>query len=179
MLKCWEDEAENRPTFTEIVSCYHDGLLPGTSKSEEGDTYVLLGPEETTSNSHHQQKKEKSLDDTSVMDTTIINNHDQNVIVPSNAGTSTLSRDSKESVAIHESDKEYYIEMNATSNMFVNQAAHEYDDISDEANHVTFSADHVIPDAVNHVTSVEHELDYVVMQGAEPAKAADQKQDST
>ena len=182
MLKCWEGKAEKRPTFTEIVSQYHDGLIPGTSKADEGDGYVLLGIEENLSTAlQHQQLREEKSNDTSVIDITVIDNNHQNT--PSIAGTTfhvTLSHDPKgtEQPTEAQPEKEYYIEMNAVSNVFVNQAAHEYDGISDEANHVTSSADHVIPDAVNNVSDVEHELEYIVMQKAEPAKPTNQKQDS-
>ena len=173
MLKCWEENAENRPTFIEIVSKYHSGLMPGTAKAEEGDDYVLLGSEENSSTVENQQREEKSLSNTSVMNVTIVDNRRENV--PSVGGTTfhvTLLHDpngSEEPIIAAQPDNEYYVEMNAMSNVLVNQAARECDGIPDEGSHVTSSADHVISD-MDHVTPTEQELDYVVMQEAEPAK---------
>lgn len=173
MLKCWEEKTNQRPTFTEIVSRYHSGLISGTAKAEEGDGYVLLGSEENSSTAENQQREEKSLSNTSVMDITIVDNDCENM--PSVGGTTfhvTLlhnPKGSEEPIIAAQPDKEYYMEMNVTSNVLVNQAAQEYDGISDEGSHVTSSADRVTSD-MDHVTPVEHELDYVVMQEAEPAK---------
>ena len=178
MLKCWEENAENRPTFIEIVSQYHSGLIPGTAKAEEGDDYALLGSEENSSTAENQQREEKSLSNTSVMDITIVDNHCETV--PTVGGTTfhvTLSHDPKGSegpIIAAQPDNEYYVEMNAMSNVLVNQAAHECNGISDEGSHMTSSADHVISD-MDHVIPVEDELDYVVMQEAEPAKPISQK----
>ena len=151
MLSCWKDKAEERPTFTKIVSRYHDGLIPGTSKAEHGEGYVLLGLEENTSQ-QHQQRAETNLNNTSAMDITNINDQCQNM--PS-AGTTfhvTLLYDSKGRPGNQpigaEAEMEYYIEM---SSVFVNQAVQDNDNVADEGNHVTSSADHEIAD-VNHVT---------------------------
>jgi hypothetical protein len=186
MLNCWEERADERPTFAEIVSQYHGGLIPGTAKDEEGDGYVLLGSEEmnsSTAAAEHQQKEEKRLSDTSVMDVTIVNDHYENSATPSVGGTTfhvTLLHDSERSgepgIIAAQPDKEEYVEMSAAmSNVLVNPAAHEHDGVSDEeGSHVTSSADHVMSD-VDHVTPVEHELDYVIMQEADPAKPISQK----
>ena len=181
MLKCWEERGEKRPTFTEIVSHYHNGLIPGTAKAEEGtDGYVLLGSEEHSSTAERpdpsrEENSAKCLSDTSVMDVTIVNNLCEDA-APSAGGIAfhvTLLHNQKGSedsaIIAAQPDKECYVEMNGLSNVLVNQAAGEYDGVSEEGSHVTSSADHVISD-VDHVTPVEHELDYIVMQKAEPAK---------
>ena len=188
MLKCWEERADNRPTFAVIVSQYHNGLIPGTAKTEEGDIdgYVLLGPEEMNSTAaQHPQRdsEEKHLSNTSVMDITIVNDHCEDPVSPSVGGTTfnvTLLHGPKGSdepgIIASQLDKEEYVEMSAAvSNVLVNPAAHEHDGISDdEGSHVTSSADHVISD-VDRVTPVEHELNYVIMQEADPAQPINQK----
>lgn len=181
---CWEERAENRPTFTQIVSQYHNGLIPGTAKANEGDEdgYVLLGSEENskfTTAEHQQSREEKCISDTSVMDVTIVNNDHVENTTPSVGGMTfnvTFLHDQNRleepgNIAAHDqpADKDCYVEMNATSSVLVNHAAREYDGVSDEGSHVTSSADHVISN-MDHVTPIEHELDYVVMQKAEPAK---------
>ena len=179
MLTCWEERGEKRPTFTEIVSHYHNGVIPGTAKAEEDDGYVLLGPEDHSSTvKRHPSRDENSkrFSDTLVMDVTIVNNHCEDT-APSVAGDTTFhvtllhnQKGSGDPVIIAtQPTKECYVEMNGLSNVLVNQAAGEYDGVSEEGSHVTSSADHVISD-VDHVTPVEHELDYIVMQKAEPAK---------
>ena len=179
MLKCWEERADNRPTFAVIVSQYHNGLIPGTAKTEEGDGYILLGSEEmnSTTNQHEQRdSEEKRLSNTSVMDITIVNDHCEDPASPSVGGTTfnvTLLCGPKGSdepgVIAAQLDKEEYVEMSAAvSNVLVNPAAHEHDGVSDdEGSHVTSSADHVISD-MDGVTPVEHELNYVIIQEADP-----------
>ena len=178
MLKCWEERAEKRPTFTEIVSQCHNGLIPGTAKAEEGDGYVLLGSEEMNSTTaEHQQREEKRLSSTSVMDVTIVNDHCEDSTAPSVGGTTfnvTFLHDPRGSeepgIITASLDKKEYVEMSAAvSNVLVNPAALEHDGMSDEeGSHVTSSGDHVISD-VDHVTPIEH------MQEADPAKPISQK----
>ena len=155
MVNCWKDKAEERPTFTDVVSRYHDGFMPGTSKAEHGD-YHLLGSEENIS----IESAEESLNDISVVDVTLVNGHHQST--PS-AGTTFHVTLLREPVGPESPDQPITArpDMDETNaNVFVNKAVHEYD-ISDEGNHVTSSVDHVIPD-------VPHDLDYVLMQEAKP-----------
>ena len=173
MQKCWEDEAEKRPTFTEIVSRYHDGLIPGTTKAEQGavDSYVLLGPEEKP-HVEYEQKLATSLSKTSIMDISVIKK-DSQLSTPS-AGTTFdvifLNRrgvigavEQSESDLAANTDQECYMHMERNSNWYagvsvlVNQAAlHEYDDVTqdhqeddvgaedrEQEGHVTINSDHV------------------------------------
>ena len=178
MLTCWEEEAEKRPTFTEIISQYHSGLLPGTSKGSEGQGYALLGPEEKKVPVQSQQRL---FNDTSVMDITIIH---QLCMTPPAGSTfdvtflSPSSRKGSQSAAAMP-DMEYYMKMNSPSigaNVFVNLATHEYDNVSEdqeERGHVTTDVDHVTHSTTHSHSNESHKLnagcDYVHMKAAEPA----------
>ena len=155
MLKCWEDEADKRPTFTEIVSQYHDRLISVTSKVQQGGhgSYVLLGPEE-------DRVELKKFNDTSVMDISMISK-DSNISTPSAGmtfdvtflsprsggapGATDLKQDVEcdDNITVATPDQECYIEMNSVSgyqclggtsvHVLVNQAAldlHECDDVA-------------------------------------------------
>lgn len=157
MLKCWENVAHKRPTFTEIVSRYHDGLIAAdTSKAEGGGShagYVLLGPEEERRAAEHPLKK---LSETrSIMDISTISLKDLKISSTPSTGTTFDviflsprmggSRVGEELNPATECaalpDQEYYIKMERncvlsdcageSGNVLVNQAAlHEYDDVA-------------------------------------------------
>ena len=181
MQKCWKDEAEKRPTFAEIVSQYHDGLIPGTTKTEQGSGYVLLGPEEKLHVEHaHEQKIVTSLNETSIMDISVINK-DSKLSTPS-VGTKfdvlflspsgvTGSEQSESDKSSAMPDQECYMEMNRVSNwhagvsVLVNQAAlHEYDDVArdhqeevgakrEQDCHVTINSDHMTAGLTHSLSS--------------------------
>ena len=150
MLKCWENVADKRPTFTEIVSRYHDGLIAAdTSKAEGGGShagYVLLGPEEECRAAEHPLKK---LSETrSIMDISTISLKDLKISSTPSTGTTfdviflsprVGSRVGEESNPATECpaampDQEYYIKMERNcvlSDCAGDQAAlHEYDDVA-------------------------------------------------
>ena len=182
MLSCWDKDADKRLTFTEIVSQYCDGILPGTSNADiiNGGAYVLLGPEGDTT----PLQRAKTLHETSKMDITVINRH---------KGTPPVTNGTTfDVVYLTEPDLDYYIDMNSSASVFENHAA-EYDDIAAEsqesgddsqmtadiithADHVTARTDHVTTHA-DHVTTskknVASELrvidEYILMQSAGPA----------
>ena len=188
-LKCWEDEADKRPTFTEIVSRYHDGLIPGTSKAEQGGGYVLLGSEEKCVAKH-----QKKLSETSVMNISMINK-DSKMSTPSAGMTFDVTflsprgegeQDPECDIAAAMLDQECYMEMNSVSNchagvsVLVNQAAlHEYDNVvqdhqeemgaggerdghvTTDPDHVTAGSTHSLNQKLNTSTS-----DYILMGAA-------------
>ena len=154
MLKCWENVADKRPTFTEIVSRYHDGLVMDTSKAEQGRShagYVLLGPEEERRAAEHPLKKLSKTQ--SIVDISTISLKDLKISSTPSTGTTFNvtflsprvggSRVGEESnpgaeCAAAMPDQEYYIKMERNcvlsdcaeenGNVLVNQAAlHEYD----------------------------------------------------
>ena len=194
MLKCWEDEADKRPTFTEIISRYHDGLIPGTSKAKQGGGYVLLGPEE------NRVEHQKKLSETSIVNIAMINKDfkisagmtfDVTFLSPRGAGD---SQDPECDVAVALPDQECYMEMDSVSgchagaSVLVNQAVlHEYDNVArdhqeevgvggERDGHVTTDSDHVTTGSTNYPTSSmllngSHKLytstsDYILMQAA-------------
>ena len=155
MLKCWENVADKRPTFTEIVSRYHDGLIADTSKAEHGGShagYALLGPEEERCAAEHPLKKLSKTQ--SVVDISTISLKDLKISSTPSTGTTfnviflsprVGSRVGGESNPAAECatlpDQEYYIKMERncvlsdcaeeSGNVLVNQAAlHEYDDVA-------------------------------------------------
>ena len=158
ILKCWENVADKRPTFTEIVSRYHDGLIAAdTSKAEQGGRhagYVLLGPEEEHRAAEHPLKKLSKTQ--SVVDISTISLKDLTISSTPSVGTTFnviflsprvgRSRVGEESNPAAEcaamADQEYYIKMERncvlsdcaeeSGNVLVNQAAlHEYyDDVT-------------------------------------------------
>jgi hypothetical protein len=151
MLKCWKNAADKRPTFTEIVSRYHDGLILDTSKAEQGDGrgYVLLGHEEK-----RVAKLSKKLSQTSIVDS-MISLKDAKVSTIPSAGTTfdviflSPAGESKMGDRGAELDPEcaampdQYMEMEmncilggragTSGHVLVNQAAlHEYDNVAED-----------------------------------------------
>ena len=183
MLKSWNKDATKRPTFTEIVSHFQEGVLPGTARADEDGEYVLLGPEENVLN-EQRARTDTILSKTSKMDITMIN---PNQCAPSSFNGTSFdvvflcpSGKKLEKVAA-QPDLEYYMEMNSLpreGSVFVNQAAelHEYDNIaeglgeskkSEADSHVTYSSDHVTHTKENRINELNSE--YIIMQSAEPA----------
>ena len=183
MLKSWNKDAKKRPTFTEIVSHFQEGVLPGTARADEDGEYVLLGPEENVLN-EQRARTDTILSKTSKMDITMINS---NQCAPSSFNGTSFdvvflcpSGKEPEKVAA-QPDLEYYMEMDSLprkGSVFVNQAAelHEYDNIaeglreskkSEADSHVTYSSDHVTHTKENKINELNSE--YIIMQSAEPA----------
>ena len=177
MLRCWSEGTDNRPTFSGIVSWYHDGVITGTTKADkEVKGYVLLGQEEQRAvESHNREKAKTSLTDTSVMDITMIRAREGTVPIGTTfditfLDLSTQERESPPN-ASNKPDSEYYVEMTSlssdASSVIVNQSAldNEYDSVPEEVEskskgHVTTSDD--------HVTSLSEPDEYIVMQSAKP-----------
>ena len=178
LLKCWEDEADKRPTFTEIVKRYQDGHIP---KAEQGGGYEEQRVE-------HQKK----LSETSVINI----NKDFKISTPAGMtfDVTFLSprgvgeQDPECDIAITMPDEGCYMEMNSVSNcharvsVLVNQAAlHEYDDVArdhqeemgagsegEQDGHVTTDTDHVTA-GLTHSSNQKlntSSSDYILMQAA-------------
>ena len=163
MLKCWGDEFNRRPTFTEIVSQYDDGLLSVTSKAEQRESHVLSGKEEEL-HVEHRERMEASLSDSSITDISVISKRGASspltgtifdvIFVNHEERTTELDTDTNR---IGTPDQEDYMEMNSVScwpgtSVLVNPATlHDYDDVAQDHceakvqhGHVTIDADHVI-----------------------------------
>ena len=156
MLKCWENAEDKRPIFAEIVSRYHDGLIPDTSKAEQREShagYVLLGPEEKRRVAEHPLKKYSETQ--SVVDISMINLKDSNISSTPSAGTtfdvtflspragSRIGGESDPAECAAVPDQECYMkmEMNCvlsncageSGDVLVNQTVlHEYDSITQD-----------------------------------------------
>ena len=180
MASCWSEGADKRPTFSEIVSWYHDGIIPGTSKvDEEVEGYVLLGPEEQSKTvSGKREKAKNSLTDTSVMDITMIDKREGATPIGTTFDVVFLhqSLDERESSSVaNQPDSDYYVEMSSLSSqasVITNPIAadNDYDSVHDETESERKNNGHVTT-AVDHMT-YSNKLDaigeYVVMQSAEP-----------
>ena len=190
MQNCWEDEAERRPTFTEIVSRYHDGLIVGTSKAGVEEGYVLLGSEEKKQYRQHQEGEangtSSEADSESLLNAIVT--HFQKTPPASFVFdvaflTPNCRRGSLPLAAMP--NMEYYVEMNSLphgASVFVNHTMHDYDNITveeEEDGHVK-TKDHMTDHVTtyrNHVTTdlPQSNSDYILMQSAEPAKSTSQK----
>ena len=175
MLSCWSESTDKRLAFSEIVSWYHEGVVPGRQNEadREVEGYVILGPEkETVTEVDKREKAKTSLTDTSFMDITIVREQEGTVPTGTTFDITFLNQSTIQSetlpISSSKSDSEYNIEMSSLSSdasVIINQSAleNEYDSIPNESKsngHVTNSVD--------HMTKLRELDEYIVMQSAEP-----------
>ena len=189
MLTCWNNDADKRPTFTEIVTRYRDGLLPGAAEINEEGEYVLLGPEDknTVTDQQDSRSSERKLNVDSVMNITMT--HPQqghtaegngitfDILFVNPSGERESLHDQREHVVDLQPDPEleYYMEMKSPPAydgcVIANHAAnvHEYDDVveSGRGSHVTKPAHHVTH--LNGNNCSNDVAGYILMLPAEPA----------
>ena len=192
MLNCWEREADQRPTFTKLVSQFHDTILPGTPGADNGGTYVLLGPEEDK----NLLARAKSLHETSVLDITIVSR--QHVTPPVSDGMTFdvvfLSPGGTERMypVSEKVDSDCYMDMSSVSHegsVIVNPGAefNEYDNVtadcqeSGDDGHMTTDSGHVTTTRADHVThsnrsnGIHEHNEYILMHSAGPVVPNSQK----
>lgn len=179
---------EKRPSFTEIVSLYHsEGLVPESCrvKGDSGE-YVLLGPE-TEKDEHkkylEEERKTTSMpnDDSDSLLNAILSHFQKTP--PASFVFDTLSKSGRDLYPVAtKPDLEYYIDMTSHSlgaSVFVNQAMHEYDDISigEGEERRAKSADLLTATDEDFITKdnakaglPKSNSDYIIMQSAESAK---------
>lgn len=182
---------EKRPSFTEIVSQYHEEELVPESCRVKGDSgeYVLLGPEtekDEHKKYHEEERKGNSManDDSDSLLNAILA-HFQTTLPASFVFDTILnSRSGRDSYpVVSKPDLEYYIDMSSHSlgaSVFVNQTMHEYDNISieDVQERRAKSVDDLLtPPDDDFITKnnakaslPKSNSDYILMQSAESTK---------